>query len=130
MFTQTRGAAVIVSMLLLAACASSSTISKSDGISFQVRDRSYSAVWSAAILTVASAGAIESQNRQRGEVRGHRGAGAWSWGEALGVFIEPADETAQNFTVTVVSEHIVQTQLTGQDFRSTMIATMKAQLGI
>ena len=63
-----------------------------------------------------------------GEVRGHRGATAWSWGEAIGVFIDPADEDARNFTVTAVSEHIAQGQITGQDFTYSMIATLKAHL--
>ena len=115
-------------ILIVSGCASSSSISPRDGTSFQVRDRSYAEVWKAAILTVSSVGAIESQNRSRGEVRGHRGATAWSWGEAIGVFIDPADEDARNFTVTAVSEHIAQGQITGQDFTYSMIATLKAHL--
>ena len=116
--------------LAVAACASSSSIRSSDGQYFLVHDRSYSQVWNAAILTVASIGAIESENRQLGEVRGHRGASVWSWGEAVAVFIDPPTEDTRDFRVTVVSEHIMQTQLTGQDFESTMIATMKAHLDL
>jgi len=115
---------------MVAACASSSSLRSSDGRSFQVQDRSYSQVWNAAILTVASVGAIESENRRYGEVRGHRGASAFSWGDAVAVFIDPPSETAGNFTVTVVSEHILQVQISGQDFESTMIATMKAHLDL
>ena len=51
-------------------------------------------------------------------------------GDPVGVFIEPPEESARNFTVTVVSEHAVQTQLTGQDFKDTMIAVMKAHLNL
>ena len=120
----------ILIVLGLSACATSSSISKSDGKSFQVHDRSYGDVWNAAILTVASVGAIESQDRYRGEVRGHKGASAWSWGDAVGVFIEPSEESARNFTVTVVSEHVAQGQITGQDFKDTMIEVMKAQLDL
>ena len=116
--------------LAVAACASSSSLRHSDGRSFRVQSRSYSQVWNAAILTVASVGAIESQSRRYGEVRGHRGASAWSWGEAIAVFIDPPSNAARDFTVTVVSEHIMQTQLSGQDFESTMIATMKAHLDL
>jgi hypothetical protein len=111
-------------------CATSSSVRPSDGQSFRIQDKSYSEVWNAAVLTVSSIGAIESQYRHLGEVRGHRGASIWSWGEAVAVFISPPNEDSRNFVVTVVSEHIVQTQLTGQDFESTMIATMKAHLDI
>ncbi len=117
-------------VLVVTACASSSSITPSDGRSFRVKDRSYSQVWKAAILTVASEGAIESQNRHRGEVRGQKGASYFSWGEALAVFIDPPSETVRNFTVTVVSVHASRGQLTGQDFESTMVATMKAHLDL
>lgn len=117
-------------VLVVSACASSSSIRPSDGRAFRVQNRSYSQVWNAAILTIASVGAIESQSRRYGEVRGHRGASAWSWGEAIAVFIVPPSEAARDFTVTVVSEHIMQTQISGQDFGSTMISTMKAHLDL
>ena len=117
-------------VLVTAACASSSSLRSSDGRSFHVQNRSYSQVWNAAVLTVASVGAIESENRRNGEVRGHRGASGFSWGDAVAVFIDPPSETAGDFTVTVVSEHILQVQISGQDFESTMIATMKAHLDL
>ncbi len=117
-------------VLVVAACASSSSLRPNDGRSFRVQNRSYSQVWNAAILTVASVGAIESQSRVDGKVRGHRGASAFSWGEAVAVFIDPSSEAFRDFTVTLVSEHILQGQISGQDFKSTMIATMKARLDL
>ena len=53
---------------------------------------------------------------------------AWSWGEAVAVFIDRINRSERDFTVTVVSEHAMQTQISGQDFKKTMIATMKAHL--
>lgn len=117
-------------VLLLTACVSSQSIAPEDGISFPVKDRSYKQVFNAAILTVASVGEITSQDRPSGQIRGLRGASAFSWGDAVAVFISPSAESAREFTVTVVSEHVDQVQLTGQDFKSTMIATMKAHLDL
>lgn len=112
----------------LMGCVSSHSITAADGTSFQVKDRAYKDVYNAAILTVASIGEITAQNRQKGEVRGLKGVTEFSAGEALGVFINPPKESVRNFTVTVVSKHVVTTQLTGTDFTSTMIAAMKARL--
>ncbi|SRR5260370_30138154 len=123
-------AALLVASLILAGCASSGTLRPQQGLSFRVADHSYSEVWNAAVLTVASVGAIESENRARGEVRGFRGASAFSWGDAVAVFIDPPDPTARNFMVTVASEHALIGQLSGQDFTLTMVATMKAHLDL
>jgi len=119
---------ILIFMFFLISCASSASVNKESGRSFIVNDRSYSEDWNAAILTVSSVGAIESENKFLGEVRGLRGASAWSWGDAIAVFIDPPQNDARRFTVTVVSEHIMQTQISGQDFKGSMIATMKAHL--
>ena len=116
--------------VMLMGCVSSHSITAADGTSFQVKDRAYKDVYNAAILTVASVGEITAQNRKKGEVRGLKGVTGFSWGEAIAVFISPPNESARNFTVTVVSEHVMQTQLTGTNFGPSMIAAVKARLNL
>jgi hypothetical protein len=82
------------------------------------------------VLTVASIGAIESQDRTKGEVRGLKGAGAFSWGDAIAVFIDPTNRNARDFVVHAVSEHVLVGQVSGQDFRQTMVSAMKAHLDL
>ena len=129
-----RCASTLVSLfsagLLLASCSSSAGLSRRNGVSFRVADRAYSQVWNAGVLTIASIGAIESEDRSRGEVRGLRGASAFSWGDAVAIFIDPPDPNARNFVVTVASQHVFTPQVSGQDFRLTMIASMKAHLDL
>jgi len=120
----------ILPELLLVACVTASSIDSKNGKSFSVHNRSYSEVWNAAIKTITSIGAIDSHDRNHGEVRGFKEASAFSWGEAIAIFIEPANENVKNFTVTVVSEHTLQGQVTGRNYEETMITAMKAYLNI
>jgi hypothetical protein len=114
--------------LVLGGCVTSDSIRPQDGRSFQVTDRSYQQVWNAGILTVGSLGSIESQDRSRGEIRGFREASAWSNGNALGVFINPPNDAARSFTVSVVGAKFSTLQITGTDFAATMESMMKARL--
>lgn len=113
---------------VVSGCALSNTIQPDDGRSFQVTDRSYSEVWNAGILTVGSVGEISAMNRSIGEIRGFRGAGAWTSGNALGVFISPPSDKARDFAVSVVGIKTARGQITGSDYTDTMIAMMKARL--
>jgi hypothetical protein len=119
---------VVLVSLFAYGCASSQSIKPEDGTSFVITDRSYAEVWNAAKQSVDSLGAIVSLNREKGEIRGRHGISAFSWGEAIGVFINPADERSREFKVSVVSEHVVQGNIFGPDFKKTIIAKMRAQL--
>ena len=115
--------------LSVGACASSGNITPMDGTTFKVTDRSYEQVWSAAVLTVTSLGSIKSMNRDKGEIRGFReGNGAWDFGNALGVFIDPNSDGARSFAVAVVGTQCDLLQLTGTDYTMRMKSTMLAHL--
>ena len=124
-----RKATLLVALTIATSgCAFSDTIRPNEGQSFEVVDRSYSEVWNAGVLTVGAIGEITSTNRAAGEIRGFKGASVWSWGNALGVFINPPSDDARNFRVSVVGIKTVRGQLAGSDYTGTMMAMMQAHL--
>lgn len=120
----------ILSIIALSSCSSPSTIQPGDGKSFIVTDRSYSEVWEASVLTIGSIGAIESYDRERGEIRGFSPIAGFSWGNSIGVFIYPPIENSRNFTVSVVGVRSNQVQITGTDYTRTMEVMLKSKLGV
>ena len=69
----------------------------------KIEDRSYDLVFAAGLDAVRATGALlRSQDREKGEIRAIRGSTWVTWGDAVGVFITPADPAARSFEVTVV----------------------------
>jgi hypothetical protein len=73
---------------------------------------------------------IKSMDKAKGEVRALRSPTTWHGAEAIAVFISPTDETSQHFKVSVVSEHVLKTQLLGKNFKRIIISRIERQLGI
>ncbi len=57
-------------------------------------------------------------------------SGTNNGGRSVGVFITPADPQATKFTIEVVSLKRSQMQITGQDWKQTIIVGIKAELNI
>jgi hypothetical protein len=73
---------------------------------------------------------IKSMDKAKGEVRALRSPTNWQGAEAIAVFISPTDESSRHFKVSVVSEHVLKTELVGTNFKDTIIGLMRAQLGM
>jgi hypothetical protein len=69
-------------------------------------------------------------DRGKGEIRGLRSPTTWRGAEAIAIFISPTDEASPHFRVSVVSEHVLKTQLLGKDFKDTIVSEIENQLGI
>jgi hypothetical protein len=87
-------------------------------------------VWNAAVQAVASVADIKSMDKAKGEVRGLRSPSTWRGAEAIAVFISPTNDASRDFEVSVVSEHVLKTELAGKHFKDTIMGLMRAQLGM
>ena len=52
-----------------------------------------------------------------------------TWGEVVGIFIRPVNKGKGVYTIEVQSQKRAMGQITGQDWKETMIAGIKAELG-
>jgi len=124
---------ILIAILLAAAghgCVSPESIGPEQGATFIIDDRNYTEVWNAALQAVASVADIKSMDKAKGEVRALRSPTNWRGAEAIAVFILPTDEASRHFKVSVVSEHVLKTELVGKNFKGTIIGLMRAQLGM
>jgi hypothetical protein len=99
------------------------------GSSFEVRGKSYDEIWRAITKTASQSLTIVENNKDGGTLRAEKGVGLATWGEVVGIFVRPARNGAAVYTVEVQSIKRSMVQLTGQDWTSTMIAGIKAELG-
>jgi hypothetical protein len=111
-------------------CASPQSVKPEQGATFVIDNRSYSDVWNAALQAVVSVADIKSMDKAKGEIRALRSPTNWRGAEVIAVFIAPTNEASPHFTVSVVSEHALRTQLLGRGFKDTIISQMEKQLEI
>jgi hypothetical protein len=121
---------VIVFSAAACGCVSPQSVGPEQGETFTIEDRSYTEVWNAAVQAVASVADIKSMDKAKGEVRGLRSPSTWRGAEAIAVFISPTDDASWHFQVSVVSEHVLKTELAGKDFKETIMGLMREQLGM
>ena len=100
------------------------------GSSFEVRGKSYDEIWRAVTATASRSLTVVENNKDAGTLRAEKGVGLTTWGEVVGIFVRPARNGAPVYTVEVQSLKRSMIQLTGQDWTQTMIAGIKAELGI
>jgi hypothetical protein len=93
-----------------------------------VHDRTYSEVWEAGVLTTQQHLTIADTNRLSGVIRASSGAGLFSWGEVVAVFIKPVASEANFHTVEVVSRTSSSMALFGTDWEPRILAELKAHL--
>lgn len=94
------------------------------GSSFEVRGKTYDEIWKAVVRTASRSLTIVESNKETGTLRAERGAGMSTWGEVVGIFVRPTSIGAPVYTIEVQSLK----RFTGQDWTSTMIAGIKAEL--
>lgn len=101
----------------------------SGGSTFEIRGKSYDEIWKAVVTTASRSLTIVESNKETGTLRAEKGVGMTTWGEVVGVFVRPTSNGAPVYTVEVQSLKRSRLQVTGQDWTTTMISGIKAELG-
>ena len=122
---------LVCSLFALAGCATTDSLQPgTGGTSFEVRGKSYEEVWKAAVTVAGRSLTIVESNKEAGILKAEKGVGLTTWGEVVGIYIRPARSGAAVYTVEVQSLKRSKAQLTGQDWTTTMVSGIKAELGI
>lgn len=120
----------LVVALSISGCATVDTLQPGTGGStFEVRDKNYDEIWKAVVTTASRSLTIVESSKETGTLRAEKGAGMATWGEVVGIFIRPTSNGAPVYTVEVQSLKRSRLQITGQDWTTTMISGIKAELG-
>ena len=113
----------------ISGCATIDTLQPgTGGSSFEVRGKTYDEIWKAVVRTASRSLTVVESNKEAGTLRAEKGVGMATWGEVVGVFVRPTSNGAPVYTIEVQSLKRSRGQLTGQDWTSTMISGIKAEL--
>jgi len=119
----------IVISIALPGCATISSLQPGrGGSSFQVLGKNYDEVWKAVVGTASRSLTVVESDKDKGVLKAEKRPGLTTWGEVVGVFIRPASRDAPIYTVEVQSIKRYRLQITGQDWTTTMISGIKAEL--
>lgn len=114
--------------LLLAACASTNDLqfSNGKGKSFLVTGRSYAQIWHAATVAMSTDMKIVEIHKPSGVIKSRVVNG--TQGKVVGFFIQPTDEQAPNYTITIVSKKPFQTEFVDRDWEPSVWEDFKAAI--
>lgn len=114
--------------LLLAACASTDDLQLSNGKgkSFIVSGRSYEQIWRAATVAMSADMQIVDSHKPSGVIKSRVVNG--TQGKVVGFFIQPTDEQAPQYTITIVSKKPLQTEFVDRDWEPSVWADFKASM--
>jgi hypothetical protein len=115
-------------MALMSACATIADLYPEGGSSFYVHDRTYEQVWMAAVSAASRYLTVVEREKGAGVVRAEKGAGLSTFGQVVGIFISPASEGTAIYTVRVVSKERYMFQFSPNNWESTIIEGMRAEL--
>lgn len=116
-------------LISISGCATIDTLQPgTGGSSFEIRGKTYDEIWKAVVITASRSLTVVESNKEAGTLRAEKGVGMATWGEVVGVFVRPTSNGAPVYTIEVQSLKRSRVQLTGQDWTSTMIAGVKAEL--
>lgn len=121
----------LLAVLVLAACATTDSLQPgTGGSSFEVRGKSYDDIWKAVVTVAGRSLTIVESDKAAGILKAEKGVGLTTWGEVVGIYVRPATSGAAVYTVEVQSLKRSRAQITGQDWTTTMVSGIKAELGI
>ena len=120
----------IIFSLVAAGCATIDSLQPGGGgKTFEVRGKSYNVVWNAAVSAASHSFTIVENNKEEGNLRAEKGTElGTTCGEMLDIFIRPTTSDASVYTVEVQTVKRARLQITGQDWTSTIISEIKADL--
>ena len=120
---------IFIVALLIPGCATIDTVQPgAGGSTFEVRGKSYDEIWKAVVRTASRSLTIVESNKETGTLKAEKGAGITTWGEVVGIFVRPTNNGAPVYTVEVQSLKRSRAQITGQNWATTMISGIKAEL--
>jgi uncharacterized lipoprotein len=99
------------------------------GVTVVFHDTDYDRVWDAVVKTATRNLHVVESTKEAGVIRAEYGATAWSWGEVVGVFVNPTRNGAAEYVVEVQTLRRYKLQVTGPDLASEFISDLKAELG-
>ncbi len=108
--------AALLASLSLVACTSTDNLQLSNGkgASFAVTGRSYDQVWRAATVAMSTDMTIVESHRPSGVIKSRVVNG--TPGKVVGFFIQPTDEQAARYTITIVNRKPLQTDSVDRDW--------------
>lgn len=130
----------ILALFTVAACAGKNDLGPGKtGQQFTIEGHSYNEVWNASLDAVRNArGAqslevdrhpsIDEKDKGKGVIKASTSLGLWSWGEVIGVFIDPAKD-AKKYTINVESRTTyAPSGITSNNWEDEIIAGIKHNL--
>ena len=122
-------ATFIFILVSISGCATTDTLQPgTGGSSFEVRGKTDDEIWKAAVRTVGRSLTVVESNKEAGTLKAEKGAGLFTWGEVVGIFVRPTSNGAPVYTIEVQSLKRARGQFTGQDWTETIISGVKAEL--
>jgi hypothetical protein len=117
---------------LFSGCASTGTVrdalAEDNGAVFIVENRSFDEVYNAALKVMSNKFSLREQDKNQGMILAENSATAFSWGERIGVQVKP--HSGQKIKIVVVSQKVSRMQMTGSDWEQSVMAGIKAELGV
>lgn len=122
----------LLAVLFISGCANIGTLQQgTGGTTIEVRGKSYDEIWKAVVKTANYRLIIVDDDKETGSLRAEKGVGRTKWGEVVTVFVRPTTPTAPVYTVEVHSlNRSSGVQLTGEDWTTTIVTGIKAELGL
>lgn len=114
--------------LLLAACVSTDNLQLSNGKgkSFSVSGKDYEQIWRAATVAMSADMSIVESHKPSGVIKSRVVNG--TPGKVVGFFVQPTDEHAPRYTVTIVSRMPLQTEFVDRDWEPSVWEDFKRAL--
>ena len=120
---------VATAILLFTACASTDDLQPgTGGQTFEIRGHSYEDIWRAAVRTISRNMVLVESNQEKGTLKAEVKPGVATWGEVVGVFIQPPRPGAERYVVEVQSLKRSRLQVSGQDWTAHVIEGMRSEL--
>ena len=122
----------IVAGLLLGLCLSACTsidhlqLSNGKGKSFSVSGKNYEQIWRAATVAMSTDMKIAESHKPSGVIKSQVVNG--TAGKVVGFFIQPTDEMAPQYTITIVSRKPLQTEFVDRDWEPSVWEDFKQAL--
>lgn len=118
----------LLSCTLLVACASTDALQLSNGKgrSFTVSGQNYEQIWRAANVAMSNDMKIVDSHKPSGVIKSRVVNG--TLGKIVGFFIQPTDENAPSYTITIVSQKPLQTDFIDRDWEPSVWEDFKAAI--
>ncbi|WP_175852907.1 hypothetical protein [Burkholderia anthina] len=119
---------LLAGIATLPSCATVDSLQPGSGRKFLVKGKSYDEIWKASVRSTSRNLTIVESNKGTGTIRAEARAGIATWGEVVGVFISPPKSGAPIYTVEVESLKRSRVQITGQDWETSIVTSIQAEL--